>query len=113
MPNFIVWWFFLIVGCFRTYSDKMRHAEIKQDREQDLETSYRSLGNGLIGRLFTNHPRSVGETYSEHTGFAMGVAGSRFLAGAAAFIHALATALCQTSASNRITRPATRVWPRE
>ena len=60
----------------------MRHAEIKQDKEQDLETSDRSLGNGLIGRLFTNHPRSVGETYLEHLGFAMGVAGGLFLAGA-------------------------------
>ena len=91
----------------------MRHAEIKQDKEQDLETSDRSLGNGLIGRLFTNHPRSVGETYSEHMGFAMGVAGSLFLAGAAAFIHALVPALCQTSASKRITCLATKVSPRE
>jgi hypothetical protein len=91
----------------------MRHAEIKQDKEQDLETSDRSLGNGLIGRLFTNHPRSVGETYLEHLGFAMGVARGLFLAGAAAFIHALVPALCQTSVSKRITRLATRVSPRE
>ena len=91
----------------------MRHAEIKQDKEQDLETSDRSLGNGLIGRLFTNHSRRVGKTYSEHMGFAMGVAGSLFLAGAATFIHALVPALCQTSARNRITRLTTRVLPRE
>mgnify|MGYP001163514282 CR=1 FL=1 len=91
----------------------MRHAEIKQDKEQALETSDRSLGNGLIGRLFTNHSRSVGKTYSEHMGFAMGVAGSLFLAGAATFIHALVPALCQTSARNRITRLTTRVLPRK
>ena len=78
-----------------------------------METSDRSLGNGLIRRLFTNHPRSVGETYLEHMGFAMGVAGSLFLAGAAAFIHALVPALCQTSASKRITRLAMKVTPRE
>ena len=105
--------FFRIVGCSGTHSDKMRNAELKQNKEQDLETSDRSLGNGLIGRLLNNHPTSVGETYFDHLGFAMGVAGSLFLAGAAAFIHALVCALCQTSASHRITRLATRVLPRE
>lgn len=103
--------FFRIIGCSGAHVDKMRHAEIKQDKGQDLETPDRSFGHGLVGRLFTNHPRSVGETYGEHMGFAMGVAGSLFLAGAAAFIHALVPALYQTSASKRITRLATNVSP--
>ena len=78
-----------------------------------METSDRSLGNGLIGRLITNHTKSVGENYLEHMGLAMGVAGSPILTGTVAFIHALVPALCQTSASKRITRLATRVSPRE
>ena len=86
---------------------------MKQGKEQDLETSDRSLGTGLIGRLFTNHKRSVGETYLEYMGFAIGVAGSPILNGAVAFIQALVPALGQTSASKRITRLATRVSPRE
>ena len=91
----------------------MGPGEIKQDKEQDLETFDRLLKNGLIGHLFTNHPRNVGETYLKHMGFAIVVAESLFLAGAAAFIHALVSELCQIRASKRITHLATRVSPKE
>ena len=78
-----------------------------------MKISDSRLDGGLIGRLFTDHPKSVGETYLEHLGFAVDVAGTLFLAGAAAFTHTLVPALCQTTASRHIARLSSRVSPRQ
>ncbi len=53
----------------------------------------------MIKALFLNHPGTVDETYFQHFIFAMSFAGWFFLAAAAAFIHALVPALCETTAS--------------
>jgi hypothetical protein len=41
----------------------------------------------MLRELFTEHPASVDETYSEHMGMACGFAGRMFLASIACFIH--------------------------
>jgi hypothetical protein len=41
----------------------------------------------MLRELFTEHPASVDETYSEHMGVACTFAGRMFLAGIACFIH--------------------------
>jgi hypothetical protein len=58
----------------------------------------------MIKRLFLAHPRSVGESYSEHaaTAFRFGVA--MVTGGMACMIHALVPALFQRSASDRVKR---------
>ncbi len=38
---------------------------------------------------FTQHPRDVGETYTEHFGVAMGFAGSMLAGGLACAVHAV------------------------
>ncbi len=57
-----------------------------------------------LGTLFTDHPRSVGETYPEHarqaTRFALRLLGS----GLACLVHALVPALCRTTASDAVER---------
>jgi len=57
-----------------------------------------------LGALFTEHPRSVGETYPEHarqaTRFALRLLGS----GLACLVHALVPALCRTTGSDAIER---------
>ncbi len=53
----------------------------------------------MIKALFLDHPGTVDETYLQHFVFAMSFAGWFFLAGAAAFIHALVPALFETTAS--------------
>ena len=47
-----------------------------------MKISNSRLNGGLIGRLSTGYPKSVGEIYHEHLGFAVAVAGTMFLAGA-------------------------------
>jgi len=55
----------------------------------------------LLG-AFTEHPASVGETYTEHMAVALGY-GARLLgAGCAAIVHAFVPALFQTTASDAI-----------
>ena len=78
-----------------------------------MKISDSRLDGGLIGRLFTDHPKCVGETYLEHLGFAVAVAGTLFVAGAAALTHALVPALCQTNASRHIARLSSKVSPRQ
>ena len=51
---------------------------------------------------FTEHPASVGETYTGHLAVALGY-GARLLgAGCAAIVHALVPALFETTASDAI-----------
>ena len=78
-----------------------------------MKVSDSRLDGGLIGRLFTDHPKCVRETYLEHLGFAVAVAGTLFVAGAAALIHALVPALYQTKASRHIARLSSKVSPRQ
>jgi hypothetical protein len=77
-----------------------------------MKISDSRLDGGLIGRLFTNHPKSVDEIYLEHLGFVVAVAGNLFLAGAPALVHALVPALCQTTASRHIVRLSSKAPPR-
>jgi len=53
-------------------------------------------------RAFTDHPRSVGETYGEHLGMAWGFAATLAAAAACCLLHGLLPFACQTSASRRI-----------
>jgi hypothetical protein len=55
-----------------------------------------------LGKLFTTHPHSVGETYGDHFLVAMSYAGRLFCASCAAFLHALLPFLCVTTASRSI-----------
>lgn len=48
---------------------------------------------------FTAHPSEVGETYWQHFGFAMRVAGAALAAGLAAALHAVFPFLMQRTAS--------------
>lgn len=50
-------------------------------------------------RLFTDHPDSVGETYTEHMGVALSFAGPLLAAGFAALVHAFLPFLFLTTAS--------------
>ena len=52
--------------------------------------------------LFTAHPASVGETWSQHARFAFSLAGRLVVAAMAAAVHALFPFLCQTTASRTI-----------
>lgn len=51
---------------------------------------------------FTEHPASVGETYTEHMRVAAGFAGTLAVAAGAAIVHAIVPCLCRTTASQRI-----------
>ena len=56
----------------------------------------------VLDRLFLAHPRTVGESYGEHSLFALRIASRLLLAGTAALIHAVVPCLCQTTASRII-----------
>jgi hypothetical protein len=59
--------------------------------------------------FFTKHPESVGETYWQHMGVALSFAGALFYAAFAALVHAFFPALCEKTASNKITALHTRM----
>ena len=56
-----------------------------------------------LAKLFTDHPASVHETYFGHMAFAAWFASRLFMAGGAAFIHAVLPFMFETTAS-RIVR---------
>ena len=58
----------------------------------------------MFGRLFMDHPRSVGESYFEHLLFAGGFALRLLAAGLAALVHALIPCLFEKTASNMIAK---------
>ena len=74
-----------------------------------IQTQHRT---SLIARLFTDHPRSVDETYLGHLRFALGFAFWLGLAALAALVHALVPALCETTASRILARLHARVSER-
>ncbi len=53
----------------------------------------------LIQHWFLEHPAAVGETYWQHWGQAVLVAGHMAVGAAAALLHAFIPGLCQTTAS--------------
>jgi Family of unknown function (DUF6356) len=57
-----------------------------------------------LKRLFTDHPDSVGETYTEHMGVALSFAGPLLAAGLAALVHAFVPFLFLTTASSTVKR---------
>ena len=57
---------------------------------------------GTIRRLFTDHPASIGESYTEHARHASAFGLSMLCGAAACFAHALIPALCTTTASRMI-----------
>ncbi|MEZ5831595.1 MAG: DUF6356 family protein [Dongiaceae bacterium] len=56
----------------------------------------------FLDRVFLAHPRTVGESYLEHCGFAFRIATRLLLAGSAALLHAAVPCLCETTASRII-----------
>ena len=56
----------------------------------------------MIRKLFTEHPEKVGENYLEHMIFAFGFSARLLRASAAAFVHGLVPALCETTASTAV-----------
>lgn len=72
-----------------------------------------SAGCGSFLRHFKDHPARVNESYLQHAGFALSFAGSLFIAGLAALIHAVIPALFETTASRLIRRLYARIDSRE
>ncbi|MEH6646007.1 DUF6356 family protein [Sulfitobacter sp.] len=56
----------------------------------------------MITRIFLEHPAKVDETFLEHMAFASKFACKLFLAGGAAFVHAIIPCLFEKTASTII-----------
>ena len=56
----------------------------------------------MLSELFTRHPASVGETYTEHMQVAAGFGFRLFLASMACFVHALLPFLFERTGSTAI-----------
>lgn len=52
--------------------------------------------------LFTDHPHSVGESYTEHFGVASGVGTKMIVAGLACWVHAVFPFWCKSTGSKTI-----------
>ncbi|MEQ9642455.1 MAG: DUF6356 family protein [Alphaproteobacteria bacterium] len=55
-----------------------------------------------LHELFTDHPASVGETYGQHLGNALGFSASLLVAALACAVHAVFPFLCVKTGSARI-----------
>jgi hypothetical protein len=56
----------------------------------------------MIDRIFLRHPRSVGESYTEHAGMAFGF-GTRMIAGGlACLVHGIVPSLFTRTGSNTV-----------
>ena len=53
----------------------------------------------MLDKFFTEHPRSIGETYGEHAGHALYIGTRMILAGTACLLHALLPGLFVRTAS--------------
>ena len=58
---------------------------------------------------FTEHPRSVGESYWQHMGVALSFAGSLFAGAAASLVHAIFPFLCTRTGSSIVVQLHDRV----
>jgi len=58
----------------------------------------------MLSRIFTQHPKNLGETYTQHQRHAFFYAFSLLGAGLAALLHGLVPCLCETTASRTIDR---------
>jgi hypothetical protein len=56
----------------------------------------------MLRTLFTEHPASVGETYFQHLGQALGFAGRMFVGSVACLVHAFLPFLCVKTGSKCI-----------
>lgn len=53
----------------------------------------------MLGRLFIDHPKQVGESYGEHFAMAAGFGVSMVAGGLACLVHALVPGLCKSTGS--------------
>jgi len=63
-------------------------------------------------KAFTEHPRSVGESYWQHMGVALSFAGALWLGAAASLIHAVFPFLCTRTGSGIVLRLHARMTRR-
>ena len=56
----------------------------------------------MIDRIFLSHPRSVGETYTEHAGVAARFGATMVVGGLACMIHAVLPTVFPRTASDRV-----------
>lgn len=86
------------------------HASVWDERLRDgpyggdMRDRGADIRQTAIGRAFTEHPASVGETYTEHMRVAAHFAKELSLAAGAAAMHAIVPSMCCTSASDRVKR---------
>jgi len=58
----------------------------------------------ILENLFTDHPRSLGESYLQHQQHALAFGVTMVAAGIACIVHALVPALFETTGSRAVTR---------
>ncbi len=66
----------------------------------------------MFNHLFIDHPRAVNESYFEHMGAALNVAGRLVATAAKCVVHAFVPGLCKTAGSDAILRMAAEISPR-
>ena len=66
----------------------------------------------MLQKIFTDHPRALGETYLEHQRTALIVSWSLIGAGLAAAVHGIFPCFFETTASRAIKRMHTRISSR-
>ncbi|MBC7505517.1 MAG: hypothetical protein H7267_07325 [Sandarakinorhabdus sp.] len=66
----------------------------------------------MFARLFTDHPRIVGESYFEHMVASFTIAARLVFAGSKCLVHGVIPGLCQTAGSDAIMTLHREISPR-
>ena len=66
----------------------------------------------MFARMFTDHPKTVGESYLAHMGASFAIAGRLLAAGSKCVVHGLVPGLCKTAGSDAIMTLHREVAPR-
>ncbi len=66
----------------------------------------------MFARLFTDHPRVVGETYFEHMAASFTIGARLALAASKCVVHGFVPGLCKTAGSDAILKLHGEVSPR-
>ncbi len=85
---------------------------IAKPEDKMPDTTTQNARRPLVSALFLDHPATVNESYFGHMRFAIGFSFWLFVAAAAALLHAVVPALCETTASRILNRLHAKITTR-
>lgn len=88
----------------------MRHHQLWAPKRRTVQSGCTYDQSMTVIDVFTEHPKTVGESWAQHARFALSASGLLARAALAAAIHAVVPALFETTASRIIDEQHARIY---